>query len=135
VNLARWERQILAPCAISFPLTIGGADGQTLRSFQCHRRLVDVFEAVFDELDRRGLQSAIKTWDGVFAFRAIRGETHFSLHAFGAAIDLNAATNPLGGPGDMDSAVIAVFQHCGFLWGGDFQLRKDPMHFQFAKGY
>src|SRR5947208_1262952 len=82
-----------------------------------------------------GLRSAIKTWDGTFAFRAIRGETHLSVHAFGAAIDLNAGTNPLGGPGDMSPDVIAVFQHFGFLWGGDFHVRKDPMHFQYATGY
>lgn len=134
-NLARWERQILAPCTVPFALTVGGGGGQVIRSFQCHRLLVGVFEAVFDELDRRGLQPAIRTWDGVFAFRAIRGETHLSVHSFGAAIDLNAATNPLGGPGDMSPDVIAVFQHFGFLWGGEFQLRRDPMHFQYATGY
>jgi D-alanyl-D-alanine carboxypeptidase/Putative peptidoglycan binding domain len=134
-NLARWERQILAACSVPFELTVGGGDGEMIRSFQCHRLLTGVFEAVFDELDRRGLRSAIKTWDGTFAFRAIRGETHLSVHAFGAAIDLNAATNPLGGPGDMSPDVIAVFQHFGFLWGGDFHARKDPMHFQYATGY
>jgi D-alanyl-D-alanine carboxypeptidase-like protein/putative peptidoglycan binding protein len=133
-SLARWERQILAPCPVAFPLAVGGA-GQTIQAFQCHRRLVGVFEAVFDELGRRGLEGAIKTWDGVFAFRAIRGDTHLSVHTFGAAIDLNAATNPLGAPGDMDPSVIAVFQHFGFLWGGAFHLRKDPMHFQYATGY
>jgi hypothetical protein len=134
-NLARWERQTLAPCTVPFALTVGGGSGQSIRTFQCHRLLVAVFEAVFDELDRQGLQSAIKTWDGVFAFRAIRGETQLSVHSFGAAIDLNAATNPLAGFGDMDPGVIAVFQHFGFLWGGDFHLRKDPMHFQYATGY
>src|SRR2546422_9189259 len=134
-NLARWERQILAPCSVSFALTVGGGGGEIIRAFQCHRLLVGVFEAVFDELDRSALRSAIKTWDGTFAFRAIRGETHLSVHAFGAAIDLNASTNPLGGPGDMSPDVIAVFQHFGFLWGGDFRVRKDPMHFQYATGY
>jgi hypothetical protein len=113
-SLARWERRILAPCPLAFPLAVGGAR-QTIRWFQCHRRLVGVFEAAFDELGRRGLEGAIKTWDGVFAFRAMRGDTHLSVHTFGAAIDLNAATIPLGGPGDMDPGAVAVFRHFGFL--------------------
>jgi hypothetical protein len=133
-NLVRWERQILAPCPLPFPLTIGDGGG-VIQSFQCHRLLVGVFEAVFDELDRNGLQGSIKTWDGTFAFRVIRGDTHLSVHAFGAAIDVNAATNPLGGRGDMSPDVVAVFRHFGFLWGGDFHGRKDPMHFQYATGY
>lgn len=133
-NLVRWERQILAPCPLPFTLRIGGGGG-TIRAFQCHRLLVGVFEAVFDELDRTGKADGIRTWDGTFAFRPIRGDTHLSVHAFGAAIDLNAATNPLGGPGDMDPGIVAVFQHFGFLWGGDFHSRRDPMHFQYATGY
>jgi hypothetical protein len=35
----------------------------------------------------------------------------------------------------MDPDVVAIFQHFGFLWGGEFHLRKDPMHFQYATGY
>jgi hypothetical protein len=119
---------------LPFAVGVGGENG-TIRAFQCHRLLVGVFEAVFDELERVGKATQIKTWDGTFAFRPIRGETHLSVHAFGAAIDLNAATNPLGGPGDMDPDVVAIFQHFGFLWGGEFHLRKDPMHFQYATGY
>jgi hypothetical protein len=57
------------------------------------------------------------------------------LHAFGAAIDLNAAANPLGEQGSMDSRVIEVFEHFGFFWGGRFHGRPDPMHFQYATGY
>ena len=133
-NLAGWERQILESCPLPFAVAIGG-EGQTIRAFQCHRLLAGVFEAVFAELHRAGKAAEIKTWDGTFAFRPIRGDTHLSLHAFGAAIDLNAATNPLGGPGDMDPDIVAIFQHFGFLWGGDFHTRKDPMHFQYATGY
>lgn len=135
MNLDRWERQILALCPLPFALAVGDGGGETIRSFHCHQLLVGVFEAVFDELDRRNLRGAIRTWDGTFAFRAIRGDTHLSVHAFGAAIDLNAKTNPLGGPGDMSPDVVAVFQHFGFLWGGNFHGRKDPMHFQYATGY
>lgn len=135
VNLARWERQALAVCPLPFDLAVGGGSGETIRSFHCHRLLVGAFDAVFDELERRNLKDAIRTWDGTFAFRAIRGDTHLSVHAFGAAIDLNAKTNPLGEPGDMSPEVVGVFRHFGFLWGGDFHGRKDPMHFQYATGY
>jgi hypothetical protein len=35
----------------------------------------------------------------------------------------------------MNLQVVAVFEHFGFLWGGDFRGRPDPMHFQYATGY
>ena len=131
-HLALWERQTLARGHTPFPVPTAGGVVQT---FHCHRLLVGVFEAVFEELSRLGLRGAIHSWDGIYNFRSIRGATRLSLHAFGAAIDLNAATNQRGTEGDMSTEVIAVFRHFGFLWGGDFHALKDPMHFQYATGY
>jgi hypothetical protein len=133
-----WERQTLARGQFPFPLALKRDDPSAgvARSFQAHRRLVSVFEAVFAEIARVGLADAIHSYHGIYAFRPIRGiNARLSLHAFGAAIDLNADTNPLGGDGDMNPDVVAVFKHFGFRWGGDFAGRKDPMHFQYATGY
>lgn len=136
-NRAVWERQTLARGHLPFRIPIDPANPEagTAGAFAAHRRLTGVFEAVFQELDRLGLRGAITSWGGIYNFRSIRGVQRLSLHAFGAAVDLNAETNALGTPGDMDPRVIEVFRHFGFFWGGDFHGRPDPMHFQYATGY
>jgi len=133
-----WERQTLARGRFSFaiPLDPANPEAGVAKTFSAHRSLVSTFEAVFEEIARLELKVAIHSYQGIYAFRPIRGiGARLSLHAFGAAIDLNAETNPLGGDGDMDPRVVEVFRHFGFRWGGDFAGRKDPMHFQYATGY
>jgi D-alanyl-D-alanine carboxypeptidase-like protein/putative peptidoglycan binding protein len=132
-NLADWERQILARGQLPFPVPLSG--GGVKERFYAHRLLVGVFEATFREVSRLGLQGEIHTWGGIYNFRPIRGRRRLSLHAFGAAIDLNPETNALHTPGDMSPRVVEVFAHFGFLWGGHFRSRPDPMHFQYATGY
>lgn len=65
--------------------------------------------------------------------KTVRSE--LSVHTWGLAVDINAATNPLGGETDMPDAFIHAFKSEGFVWGGDFQHTKDPMHFQLVSGY
>ena len=137
-NELLWQRRTLASGTLPFPvpLDMHKPDKQMQTRFHAHHRLVGTFEAVFAELHRLGLQSEIMSWGGIYHFRPIRGTRRaLSLHAFGAAIDLNAETNKPGTEGDMSPQVIEVFRHFGFVWGGDFGSRPDPMHFQYAKGY
>jgi hypothetical protein len=136
-NEARWQRKTLAAGELPFDIPIDPKNpaAGVKRRFWAHRKLVSTFVAVFSEIARLGLEGQVHSWGGLYGFRAIRGSTHLSLHAFGAAVDLNAETNPLGGPGDMSSDLIDVFEHFGFFWGGNFHSRPDPMHFQYATGY
>ena len=85
---------------------------------------------------------------GCFAPRFVRGSTtSVSMHTFGCAIDINADTNPLitncppgdprrlaPGASDLPLAWIALFEQCGWFWGGRFSSRWDPMHLQLATG-
>ena len=66
-----------------------------------------------------------------------------SLHSLGIAFDINPEKNPLqassgpivrGKDYDIPDSWIAIFESAGFLWGGHFKGRKDPMHFQYAVG-
>jgi hypothetical protein len=126
-----WRQQILAMGTLQFDMP-----GMTRPRFASHRLLVPVFEAVFREVQRLGLTGSIKSFDGTYNFRVKRGlPGQLSAHAFGIAVDLNAATNPLNGEGDMDPRLVDVFRHFGFFWGGDFHGRTDPMHFQYCTGY
>jgi len=103
-----------------------------------NKYIAAVTEATFSEIAARGLAPKIKTFDGCFKVRAIRGYENavpprYSIHTWGMAIDLNAATNGLGVRGDIDPGIVSVFKSFGWIWGGDFK-RLDPMHFQYATG-
>ena len=80
----------------------------------------------------QGLQSKCDIYGGCYVHRAKRTSTKLSCHSWGIALDIRPATNAMGTPGDMDPAIVKIFRDHGFKWGGDF---KDPMHFQYAKGY
>jgi hypothetical protein len=74
-------------------------------------------------------------YGGTYNYRRISGSSNLSLHAFGAAIDLDPDHNPLGMPwradaGMMPMEVVEIFEAEGWKWGGRFQSRKDCMHFQ-----
>lgn len=76
---------------------------------------------------------------GCFAPRPKRTNGDLSVHSWGLAVDLNAATNPLALVGgalvkDVPDSWVACFEAVGFTWGGRFP-RPDPMHFQWCSGY
>ena len=80
-------------------------------------------------------EGALDDWG--YAFRMIRGSTDkLSNHASGTAIDLNAMKHPLGKVGTFPSEKVpmirALAKKYGMIWGGDFRLRKDEMHFEIA---
>ena len=54
-----------------------------------------------------------------------------SVHAWGAAIDINVANNPLGAAPNQDARLVAIMAKHGFAWGGRF-LRPDGGHFQWV---
>lgn len=136
-NETLWQRQTLSRGKLPFaiPLDAANAGAGMKTTFYAHRKLVGVFEAVFEEIARLGLRQQVRSWGGIYNFRPIRGTSStLSLHCFGAAIDLNAETNQMGSAGNMDASVVDVFEHFGFFWGGRFRGRPDPMHFQYATG-
>lgn len=59
-----------------------------------------------------------------------------SLHAWGAAVDINAAANPMRKPltCDMPPKFVEAFKRAGFKWGAEFPT-PDPQHWQYATGY
>ncbi len=85
-----------------------------------------------------------------FVCRAARGQTRFSAHAYGLAIDVNPFHNPYV-KGDLvlpelasayvdrgwhrtgmflrGTAAVRAFTDEGFTWGGDFHSLKDYQHF------
>ena len=117
------------------PLKLGWED-KTISKFRCHVKVTDAFQAVFDEIHAEGLWPKLRTFDGCFNDRPIKAGGKKSTHAWGISVDLNAATNRQGKPGDMDPKIVLIFEKHGFLWGGHFSgVHRDDMHFQFAARY
>lgn len=98
----------------------------------CNKDLVGPLTDALDKLADRGLLDQIKSWDGCFSIRQIRGGNGFSLHSWGIAIDINANENPLGVKPKLSHQVVECFTSSGFQWGGVWE-RPDGMHFQLAE--
>ena len=103
-----------------------------LGSVTCHREMVRALRAALGELARRGLSRLVDPGDyaGCYAPRRIQPRGQLSLHAWGVAIDLNAAANPFLGRSRQDPRLVRTMERHGFSWGGDWPTRPDPMHFE-----
>ncbi|MFP5219347.1 MAG: M15 family metallopeptidase [Actinomycetes bacterium] len=97
----------------------------------CHRLMVPQLRAALQEVQDSGLGHLLKTYDGCYVprFIARNPDNSISLHTWGIAIDMDAATNYRGIRGTMDVRIVEIFKRWGFRWGGDWKY-TDPMHFE-----
>ncbi len=120
---AKWMKLWYPPPDYTWPFT----------RIYCNIDIHEDLTNIFNEIIYQDIVDSIETFDGCYVIRPIRGSTRWSLHSFGIALDFNASTNQLGTDGNMNEALIDIFESFGWVWGGRFR-RKDPMHFQRAKG-
>jgi hypothetical protein len=114
-----------------------------IHSFSMHEKVVPamnrIMQRIWDKAEHR--QAAIEAagmhlWGGAYNPRPIRGSTRWSVHAFAAAVDWDPDhkemnTHP-SDPHRLPDWVVQEFKFEGATWGGDFRVRHDPMHMQFA---
>ncbi len=132
-----WEKEASWMVVMSIPPEISAnwintATGKSTLKIYCNKDLVKPLNDVFELIIQRKLCDKLKTFDGCFCIRdrrAIPGVP--SWHSYGLAVDINANTNPLGGPSTQDIALVNCFLDAGWIFGGDFH-RPDPMHMQWA---
>ena len=99
------------------------------KKIYCNRDLIKPLQVAFESLIKTGLVNELKTWDGCFNIRQKRAGTSLSIHAWGLAIDVNAAWNRFGGKPVLSPEFVQCFKDAGFDWGGDWS-HPDGMHFQ-----
>jgi hypothetical protein len=148
-------------------LTFRGFDGarhtvELLVATSVAGKIVQVFRDLWDDgfpieqmrITTRAELDAPPTGDGndtgAFACRPVRGETVFSQHAYGLAVDVNPFQNPYS-KGDVvlpelasayldrgdarpgmilaGGPVVAAFARIGWGWGGAWTSLKDRQHF------
>lgn len=108
--------------------------------FPANRMLVNkdfkvLLYTAFTNLEKAGCHTEIKTFDGCYNDRSVRGRNSTSLHAWAAAIDLNAETEKLAQQNTHWSGqFIAIMKAAGLFWGGDWKSRLDSMHFALFNG-
>jgi D-alanyl-D-alanine carboxypeptidase len=105
--------------------------------------VADKLAAVSRELER--LPAAMTRFmvpsAGTYNCRAIAHTSRLSVHAFGAAIDLNAHyadywqwARRIGGKipwkNRLPAAIVEIFERHGFIWGGKWY-HYDTMHFEY----
>jgi hypothetical protein len=110
--------------------------GQPVVRATAHRKAVPHFTRALQAVRERGLTEEIQNYGGIYAKRSKRGQRGFiSTHAWGIAIDLEPERMVLGSTERFSPGVLACFAEAGFTYGGDFEHRRDPMHFQLCAGY
>jgi hypothetical protein len=103
--------------------------------WQVYKDAAPAFEGLLRDIAATGYPL---TSSGGFNYRTIRGGKRLSQHAFGTAIDLNAAANPRLQPGervvtDLPSNIGDIAAKHGLEWGGAWN-QPDAMHFEWRGG-
>jgi peptidoglycan hydrolase-like protein with peptidoglycan-binding domain len=132
-----WEARNIV--SITVPQLRGVKGAPASGRIRVHKLVREQAMGLFQAWEDDGLLKLLKTWEGSFVPRYVRGSSvTLSNHAWGTAFDINYPWNPLGRmpalrgqPGSVRELVPRAHQF-GFYWGGHFS-RRDGMHFEVAR--
>jgi len=93
--------------------------------------LKEIYETYGPEkIKEQGLD---REFGGSFCFRKTRNKKWWSVHAWGAAVDIWCDKGRMGKKPTIPEFCIQAFKKRGFCWGGDFR-NPDGMHFSCCFG-
>lgn len=95
-----------------------------------NKDIIPYLDNAFIKLIEKDLFKELKTFDGCWNIRPIRGTTDkWSMHTFALAVDFNSKENPLGGPIEFSEEFLQCWRDTGWTCGADFK-NVDGMHLQ-----
>jgi len=131
-----WDKKNIA--TVNIP-QLKGIKGCLSGNVSFHKLAAKQLQNLFQALEDEGLLPLIKTFDGSWAPRYVRGSrVNLSNHSFGSAFDLNYRWNMLGQvPALVDHEgsirkLVPIANEHGFYSGMHFK-RLDGMHFEIAR--
>lgn len=134
-----WYAKNIGHVVCPWPLFMGNTKIPTVAiHVKCASSLMTVFHTIaggipYSEITKRRYDR----YDGSYNFRPKRGGTSLSMHAYGAALDFDAADNPFHGMKHAfteEDPLVQAFKSEGWIWGGDWSPGSiDAMHFQAAR--
>ncbi len=104
---------------------------------QVHRLVAPLLEACLADAMRRCPAYRVRQLGGYAPRHKMNDPSRgLSIHAWGAAIDVNWDRNGVGAnaPHDLPPDFVQAFTERGWDWGGGWRSSKDWMHFQYATG-
>jgi hypothetical protein len=111
-------------------------DGKLVKTIRCHERVADSLKRVLEAIASSPQRDILKEFAGVYNNRPMRGGSLPSLHARGAAIDLDPDTNRLSQSWPVSATMpLEVMEHFAAEgWVGlGWLIGRDSMHFQATK--
>lgn len=124
---------------ITIPQLRGVEGAPKTGRIRVHTLVQEQMRALFAKWEEKELLQLVKTWEGSFVPRYVRGSSStLSNHTWGTAFDINAQWNPRGAVPALRSRegsvreLVPVANEYGFYWGGHFT-RRDGMHFEVAR--
>jgi hypothetical protein len=136
-----WESRNLTYVYPPFPMRMGDIP---ITRVKVHKLVAGELDSILKEI-WAGCNEDIETikklhidrYSGAYNYRAKRGGSSLSMHAYGVAIDFDASNNMMGKPGGFfkqDHILVKTFKKYGWTWGGDWSGKSyDPQHFQCPK--
>jgi hypothetical protein len=108
-------------------------EGKVLTYLRCHRLVGESLLRVLHEIAAGPHTAILQAYAGIYNHRPMRGGSAWSLHAYGAAIDLDPGRNGnhthWPSKATMSLDVMEAFAREGWMPAGAFWSR-DAMHFQ-----
>jgi len=138
-----WEDANLTRVPIPWDAVLCWDTTARVKTALVHKKCAPDLAAIFAEIkalypsQELIVKARMHLYGGGYTFRAIRGGSNLSMHAYGAAVDFDTVNNPLGrawkaNAGMMQPAVVEIFERHGWVWGGRWR-RQDCQHFQAAR--
>lgn len=107
------------------------------KNFYCNSLIAFPLIRTLRALIKEGVHTELKSYDGCFNVRVIRGTENstriLSRHAVGLAVDFNADDMPRLSKSKWSEKFLSIWRANGWTCGADWTHAIDPMHFEMTK--